>query len=957
MSFRIGLHNTLNATDAHLTLNPVPDRIRPSICEYNNPVFENIKECLYELFIAVFKDKTTHPINSSTPLYDLLKNDVIRSVQYIEANHPDVLCKNMGKSFDGIFEELVFGLSEFKDEKQPKRILALLADIQLTLKNENLSDRFSPAIHVFGRFIDLIQDLQQVNLIKNPEGIDGSDLLAKTPSSFYWTNDPFSSSDKYRIAIRSCQFLDKAMDEYRLLISKKFSLYSSRIPGIETVAHLKIIEHYAKSSMIFKTFFPEGRGNPNSLGIDFWRLYQNLWKEFGDKDRSFLWLLETRIIRADFFEEYKKVVKQVHSIVQEKGPNDSYNQNYVVENSEVYESFIPRCEEIMKWLISSCESSIQRCTILKDIHIYIQFGDLKKLQSRLPSKNYSLPILKKVLIEEIGLFTKEVDSNSNLKRQTEEYLNKSELASVKEMRRVFNLTEDFHRENLKSILALFVVPLSHSKTCYRDLFILPFRAKTKRDVTPPLEDIKVSSSSSSEEVLEVVPEAKPTLSLSAISLMQMQNVHENTHRSIKNLKDICRNRDVDKALINAQIHFDNLLSAMKHLVQISNNPVSRKEVHAFVIDSVRHATLTAEQMLLALSHQTSQTKTSQTNMGYSHDLLALLISCELKAGPLPIELRNWVRDASHAEIVIRNLEDCALGKTPLETMLYKTYRFLNGNTQYEVKDILKDVIKFSSDACQLFYALQTQMYAAASKSSAVPSEHADQFKRLCRSIASVSDGLSVGKSVSKFQNLDLRSLQTSLDCLSKDMKQSFPLNTLNNVQKHLLVHLETEISHHASLNPIDAHPHCSNVLLLNQMIAEEILSNVANLKMIFYPKAKHDLFEMVKELGMKERDFTKDEMDFLNRGKETRQLARYAAHFNPSSKSKSSNIPVVDQVLCDALNLTLSQKFTETYDLTGGFKVRNNKNSEKLELIKKFMLFDVSILNGILIKVLKKVNK
>jgi len=127
--------------------------------------------------------------------------------------------------------------------------------------------------------------------------------------------------------------------------------------------------------------------------------------------------------------------------------------------------------------------------------------------------------------------------------------------------------------------------------------------------------------------------------------------------------------------------------------------------------------------------------------------------------------------------------------------------------------------------------------------------------------------------------------------------------------------------------------------------------------MIFYPKAKHDLFEMVKELGMKERDFTKDEMDFLNRGKETRQLARYAAHFNPSSKSKSSNIPAVDQVLCDALNLTLSQKFTETYDLTGGFKVRNNKNSEKLELIKKFMLFDVSILNGILIKVLKKVNK
>ena len=201
---------------------------------------------------------------------------------------------------------------------------------------------------------------------------------------------------------------------------------------------------------------------------------------------------------------------------------------------------------------------------------------------------------------------------------------------------------------------------------------------------------------------------------------------------------------------------------------------------------------------------------------------------------------------------------------------------------------------------------------------------------------------------------------------------------LGNICDNLLVVLEEKIDAHEQLEPIDAATHLASVLYTCQNIAESILTHalqVRGIPLSFEEAAQHDLMAYVEKLGIR-GVFSKEELDFLARGKASRQLVRYPhsrakerepivqqksrggrgrskGHAQGSSRSAKSSTPSRLDAIQEMLHWgrALSAKQSASDDLQG-FLPADAGQAKKLEEIKRFALEDVSLLSSIVKKVL-----
>lgn len=914
----------------------------PQVQDHDWETFKAIAQMYYDME----KDLKATSILTAVPLINLVQDQigiVLNNCCNTEPNFPTrVLGKKAGQQ--ELLKEFFLSLDQFKTKKNQEAIVDFLNACLIKMydsKNNNMMQytfALDPMIKLF--------ESQRL------------DLFHKNSRHFVKGDQHSSNAEKYRIAVKSHQYLHRVIDFHYCIVGFETTNYINKYLH-ETNGN--IVKEISKLSKLNIEILLNNTSLKKEHQCAISRLFKNLWDEF-DKDNALFIEKLMEVFHFDIRDNYLNVIqspavdkicqtKMSHGVFQNMG-DDSFDSQYVQKNYEVYEQFLPRIVEVTRWLASIHEKLSKRALLLREFHFFIKYGDLNRLTEKLSKlKSPSYKKQEEILLEEIEIFVAKKRTDTQMAINIVSTINTCKLMPLYNF---FLHAEDFHKKSNCVLSVLFDDALEFAQRRKNDLFIFPpetvsnirpNQTRPTKQTGPNTNQVTTTPKSSSKAVS--TPEI-PSLTVEDEKMKGMYPLLECLQgaqgSAATSFRDLClgckKDMGIEKALRNAQNQLNGLLSTMLRLTEGSQKPLTRPEVHAFVIDAVSHATLMSEQMLLALCLSTNDNKPEST-----HDLYFILLNCKFKGGSFPQKLRKWIQEANRGEILVRNLDECALGNSPLQNLLAKTKLFVEGSDAFTAEEILSETIEFCRNAGRLVHALQIQINAAKAKPQKNVSENfINAFSSLCKKLSEQVKEIKLSPST---ENAFTHSLRKTLHGHSE--KTEIPLN---NALNNLLLHLETEMASHATLHPIFAHAHCSHVLLLNQMIAEEVLLTLINHSMVSsYFGEDHNLFAMAELLGMTQKDFTPDELDFLKRGKAVRQLVRY-----PESCDMLNAKNSIKDTVQQSAELASSQKYTEFHGGEGFQLPSNSKLAQKLESIKKVIAKDVEILGSVLAKIIKKLT-
>ena len=486
---------------------------------------------------------------------------------------------------------------------------------------------------------------------------------------------------------------------------------------------------------------------------------------------------------------------------------EDFDPHFVPNHQEVFRGFVPRNRELLDvYHQSSCEI-VALCKLIKHFPHYVRLGKMDDLLRRLSNSKTDFD---KIVHAEILHFAKTspVDTSTSS----------------------LNMLENFFSEIPALIAATTEDRLEWTSQWETYLFTA---AKPK----PPQTQMLRSTPSGQGELDAIDP---------------VQVIRE----GFKSLAKSCPGAGTRDSLTAAECHFEDLLCAIQRLIEQSKGNLGRQHIHAFVVECVRHGTHTIEQMLSALylqSNDLSGPKELDEEFFFNNPYLILQF-CRLKVFPFPSHFRELIRDANRGEIYARNLEQCRIDGSKVESLLAKMRFFVQGNDAFTADEVIATAFKF----CVEMSAVAQETMRQITLSQPIPSQATDcqifePFSNFCARLPSFK----TGPSPHKVDNEDLKSLRASVETLQKRSDSVEAKRRLRNVLNHLLYHLETEMQSQAHLTPLTAHLHLRNVLLLNQMIGQEVLSAACAMKEIpctFNEAIDHDLYPLVENLKRKKED-------------------------------------------------------------------------------------------------------
>ncbi len=903
-------------------------------------------------------------IITGLPLINIIQDQIPVALSLCTMKNPQFPTQVMGEKSEyfELLNRFFTLLSLFKNGGNETNILSFLYNCIFVIDKIS-TEQNNPHLYKYSEII-----LKFAKLLKTGR----HDLLSKNARHFNIGDQNFSNSEKYRIAVKSYQLMNRVIDSHFIISGHTSLRYWNKIePIVSNSRHQDML----KISKLNKESFQ----NRNTLSFKnkctITNLFKNLWLQFYVENDQFLSALKN-MVYDDLQQNYLKVIqsREVDKICQVKVNSssgtqvlqdlydDSFDQQYVQKNCEVYKQFLPRVLELTQWLLASHENLLKRAIIFKEFHFFIKFGDLSGLEKKLSNlKNFTTKNLEDILFSEIEIFIDQKSKDINLIKNVSNSLTEDNLRSIYGY---FADTENYHKKSKILVQSLFEGPLEFAQKCQNDLFIFPPLTVSNSKFKPSLQPAQKNreNTTASTTTITSIPKTTSTQEATPQSfvdekavtihpmLQHLQITRDGAALSLKELRKGCKkDMGIEKTLINAQNQLDDLLCTLLRFVEVSSKPLTRPQVHAFIIDCVTHATLMSEQMLAALCLSCSEKKPE-----VSHDLYYILLNCKFKAGPLPTHLRQWVQNANKGEILVRDLNECAIGISPLQNLLAKTKLFIEGNNAFSAQELLSDTIEYCKNAGGLVHAMQIQINAAKSKPLDHQKEFADDFNTpfslLCKDLSEkIANGVKIDQSPVIPQNPHLASIRIAIHSLYDQIGTS----GLNNVLNNLLLHLETEMSSHSTLHPIYAHAHSAHVLLLGQMIAEEVLLDRIDHCMLSYTGADHDLFAMAETLRMTDKDFTQPELDFLKKAKAVRQLVRYPENFD--SLSNKNNIPILKATLSASLEIAQGQKCTEVCGSQEGYQLISNKNtSQKLQKVLNYIAKEIEVLSSVLAKIINK---
>lgn len=639
------------------------------------------------------------------------------------------------------------------------------------------------------------------------------------------------------------------------------------------------------------------------------------------------------------------------------------NHRFILEN------FVPYAREMYVLMIKSATQNRECGSKLNDISIYLRFGDLGNLERRLKEERLAPCRVERILFEEISRFSENLKKDPTLYREALKFVLSHKI--VTEMRSYCIKYESLYDEFLQLLQGAIEGPLKSAEAYQHDLFIFAAssdlyaqRSFAKRaSVDEVGEEETEESTVDSDFKIEkegTLGEAEQSPLPQFTTNEYLQQSQEKIKLSFQNLMVNCRGLGTEEALIDARSHFENIHCTLGRFFHLAQKPISSNELISFVIDSVRYGTLASEQMLTALLRESNLIQTQEMLEDFlSHDLYYLLLNCQCKGAPLSGQLRKWIQEISKGEILVRNLNQCSFGKSSLESLLHKVSLLIQGNSPFTPQEIFVDVISYLKKAADLWNSLEVQIHASKevqNSSQPLQEQSFKPFSLLCRGILDQFNPLQIAQDRLEDSYPQVAFIRQHIQDFQEKFDDSTPI--FENVLQNFLAHLNFELCRQPYLQPFEGHLHLCNVLLIDQMVAEETLLNLLSLckNKLHLDHSNHALLDLVLELGIKKKDFNPLELAFLKRGKATRRLVRYSASYDVKyPKGKKGPIPKQMVNLVNVAKImSAKQQIGELPSLEVGFQWGNRKDAAKFDQIKALARSDVEVLESILAKVFKK---
>ncbi len=421
-----------------------------------------------------------------------------------------------------------------------------------------------------------------------------------------------------------------------------------------------------------------------------------------------------------------------------------------------------------------------------------------------------------------------------------------------------------------------------------------------------------------------------------------------------------------QALKDGIRHLDDLIISLRRLTLASQTtPPTPPQLFAFVNDCVRHTTLGVEQILSALDRDSNRvTDPEKLRERLTHDLFILLHRCDMGNGELSADVREWIAEINSGEICVRDFNLISEEMNVLQNLLRANQQFLMGAPDASLEQVTEALSAYLAPLAEFLDSIQ---YRFPYLQTPVAIEQ--NLSEMCLAFCSDLSQLPIIPTEETASPLkSLREHMTPLQARDPDSELA---SHLANVQSNLMTHLEAELSAASLLEPIEASLHLGNVLLLNQMIAEEMLiiaRHLIGVPLTYEELMQHDLKGHVDALKMRSR-FTPEECLFLDNGKASRQWIRYpesraqSAKPSPSSRGRgrgsarkqagpSAPLSRMDRMK-DLLGWShaLSSKQSAVDDVRG-FSSVDPVQKKKLDEIREFALRDVALMSSIVQKVL-----
>ena len=426
-----------------------------------------------------------------------------------------------------------------------------------------------------------------------------------------------------------------------------------------------------------------------------------------------------------------------------------------------------------------------------------------------------------------------------------------------------------------------------------------------------------------------------------------------------------RNFQIDKksvtgeAIWNAYEHFDNLLCSVRRLNNLcSEGRVAPASLFSFVNDCIRHSTLGVEQTLSALYRETRQIQSREELAPHlTHHLIYILQNCKMQRGDLSPDVRRWIREINGGEMMIRDYKLQNQDSTVLQNLLRANLQFMEESSPENVEILVTALSAYLKPLGKFLSSIQERLLSE--QGSLVPSEVNGFEQELSILFSSLCDQIRVQTLLPLSSEDDpvanLAVLRSMLDdAAAKTPFASHFFGHLDNVLDNLLVRLETELLSNRTLEPIEASLHLTNVLLLNQLIAESVFLHKINAQGIpvsYEESCQHDLFALAEKLGAADR-FTEEELSFLKTGRASRQLVRYPASYlkqGSPKKSEASRFDKIASLMRSSRMLANSQ--APEQDLQG-FIPANRSQARELEEVRNFVDNDLRLMCSIVTKLL-----
>lgn len=667
-----------------------------------------------------------------------------------------------------------------------------------------------------------------------------------------------------------------------------------------------------------------------------------------------------QILMQDVRLNYEPIISSQELSEMTALPPKAFHPGYIKKHREIFENFIPRIQETKEVILQSAEEVGHYTRILQNLYSYLKFGDLKKLRMRLESEGSKFKRYETIFFEELNLFTKQLEWDKDLKSKTELYLAKRSNEAIK----LFALSN--HKVNLfvqKAGALTHVLldgPLQDAEEIKKDLVFTPTKRSRRRRRKKENQVEKNEANEKEKELKNSLvelqlgeKECRLVESNKEVTLEEhLQKTRENLNHLVGLAKD-CQEMGFEESIINAHHHVADLLCLLYRFFDQSQT-LSAEQLFGFVIDCVRRGSLMTEQLLMGLRLKTNpvdhQEKLREV---YSHDLYSILIHCKFFAGPLSANMRKWIRETSRGDIFVRDITKWGQNDSFVKRLLAKAQSFLQGNSQINPYEIIEDVFVYLRKIAELSEHLEKQIIASDPKLKKYGNHAFHDFSELC---VTLSQELLKRNITIVSLNSNGNPLTPIAQTLNAWQSHSDNQYDFENVFQNFLPHLQAEMQQENTLHPLYEHLHLENVLLLNQMMAEEIfLALIDECQSPLVDWEEHDLLGLVTHLGMRSRDFSKEELDFLNRGKATRQIVRYPACYKKSlSKDRKSNASVILQILQKAKMNSTKEKFSHLFNLEDGFQIGDKEQASVHKKTKALALKDVDTLSKILDKVYKK---